>query len=201
MPEGNPHRLGRPLPPTGAPVTGAAGIRGLGREWGGGLARRGRTRTLGGRGGDASQPPSLPTPRRGDTSRPGVVTSSPHPPPRASPKPSSAPPPPQPLLLSTSSLPLFPAPDTSCPRLPPGAAKFLRSGPRAEPGPGRSGAPTALSPRADPGPGPGPTEPCCAAAGGAVAAGPRSPRCRPRSRRPFCSRPQTAAPRGPGCGR
>lgn len=95
------------------------------------------------------------TSQRG-TSRPGVATQLPATAPRL----------PRAVLGSAPSLPVppsrdlvppsFPAPDTSSPRLPPGAAKFLRSGPRAEPGPGRSGAPRcpvpARRPRARPRP-------------------------------------------------
>lgn len=165
-----------------------------------GLRSSGRTRRPGRGGSDLP----LPIPRRGPNSPPGVTAplrGCLSPPPRR--------PRPRPLFPVPPSLylvpPSLPPPNTYFSRLPPGVTKFLRSRPRALPGPGGSSAPAALSSRTNPGQGPGPFEPCCVADGGTSAAGATRPRCRPRSQRPLGSRPRphprTAAPRGRGCRR
>lgn len=130
----------------------------------------------------------LPFPHLAEDTPPGLG-SPPGSPPRTSPGAVLGPAPslrvpPSPDLVPPS----LPAPDTSSPRLPPDAAKFLRSGPRAEPGPGRSGVPAALSPRAEPGPAPTPPshavrplEELPPPARGALGAGPGRDARRPRA--------------------
>lgn len=138
-----------PTPSVEVRVAGEAEIRGSLGECG--LMSRGRTQRLGEAG---TRIGPLPIPPGGPNSSPGVTAASP-PLPRASPAPSE----PRPSLPVPPSLylvpPSLPPPNTSFSRLPPGAAKFLRSRGRAEPGPGGSSAPAALSPRrprARPGP-------------------------------------------------
>lgn len=187
-----------PTPSVEVRVAGEAEIRGSLGECG--LMSRGRTRRLGEEGLGSAPSPYLgagPTPRL--ESPPSLRRGLAPPPRRPRPRP-SLPVPPSLHLVPPS----LPPPNTSFSRLPPGAAKFLRSRRLAEPGPAGA-APPLLGHHADPGPGPGPFEPCCAATGGASAAGARRPGCGPRSQRPLRSRPRphprTAAPRGPGCGR
>lgn len=179
-----PSPLRWPLNPRiGSWVIGGAGSRGSLGEWGGGLKSGGRTRRFG-----VTLAGPLPFPHLAEDTPPGLG-SPPSSPPRTSPGAVLGPAPslrvpPFPDLVPPS----LPAPDTSSPRLPPDAAKFLRSGPRAEPGPGRSGVPAALSPRAEPGPAPTPPshavrplEELPPPARGALGAGPGRDVRRPRA--------------------